>query len=102
MKNLFTGIPTTLKNELCDVLLQNENISIKRIVSQGQTSPPSGWYDQAQNEWVVVLKGEAIIEFENKQVYLNTGSYLNIPARTRHKVSWTSDKCETIWLAIFY
>jgi len=100
--NLFANIPTSFEKELSDILLQSENISIERIVSNGQTSPPSGWYNQTQNEWVLVLKGEAIIEFENKQVNLQAGSYLNILAHTKHKVSWTNPNLETVWLAIFY
>lgn len=100
--NLFADIPAVFEEELCDVLLKNENIRIERIVSNGQNSPASGWYNQSQNEWVVVLKGEAIIKFENKQVNLQAGSYLNIPAHTKHKVSWTNPDLKTVWLAIFY
>jgi cupin 2 domain-containing protein len=42
-------------------------IKIERITSNGHTSPKTGWHDQKQNEWVMVLKGDAIITFENKK-----------------------------------
>jgi len=102
LNNLFSDIPESFSDELTDVLLHNKKITIERIVSNGQTSPSTGWYDQTRNEWVVVLTGEAIIEFEDKKVNLQSGSYLNIPAHTKHKVSWTAPDQETIWLAIFY
>lgn len=100
--NLFAEIPDKLDKELIDVLLNSENIKVERIVSKGHISPETGWYDQDQNEWVVIIKGEAIITFENKEVSLREGSYINIPAHTKHKVSWTHPQLETIWLAIHY
>lgn len=85
-----------------EVLQQSDNIKIERIVSKGQVSPETGWYDQPQNEWVMVIKGEAVITFEETKVAMQSGSYINIPAHTKHKVSWTHPEWETIWLAIFY
>ncbi len=102
LKNIFANIPKQFDNELFDELLQSENIRIERIVSKGHTSPRSGWYDQHDDEWVLVLKGEATIQFESHQVKLQAGSFINIPAHTRHKVSWTHPDQETIWLAIHY
>ena len=103
LKNIFESIPDNLDEEIFELLVQSENVKIERIISKGHTSPESGWYDQERNEWVIVLKGEAIISFENeKEVNLRTGSHINIPAHKRHKVSWTDPKTETIWLAIHY
>ncbi|RDH86081.1 MAG: cupin [endosymbiont of Galathealinum brachiosum] len=100
--NLFSEVPDSLDKELIEVLLSSENIKVERIVSKGHISPETGWYDQDLNEWVVVIKGEAIIAFENREVSLKEGSYINIPAHTKHKVSWTHPQLETIWLAIHY
>ena len=100
--NLFAAIPDKLDKELIEVLLQSDNIKVERIVSKGHTSPETGWYDQHQNEWVVIIKGEALITFENKEINLKEGGYINIPAHTKHKVSWTHPQLETIWLAIHY
>ncbi len=103
LKNIFESIPDNLDEEIFELLVQSENVKIERIISKGHTSPESGWYDQEQNEWVIVLKGEAIISFENgKEVNLKAGSHINIPAHKKHKVSWTDPKIETIWLAIHY
>ncbi len=101
--NLFQSIPDNLDDEVFDLLIQNEKVKVERIISKGHRSPKSGWYDQEQDEWVVVLKGEAIIAFiDGAEFNLIAGSHLNIPANTKHKVTWTDPEVETIWLAIHY
>ncbi len=47
------------------MLVQGEHVTIERIVSEGHTSPESGWYEQKRHEWVIVLQGAATILFEN-------------------------------------
>ena len=101
--NLFEFIPEKGSEELFSELVRGDNIKIERIVSKGHSSPASGWYDQAEHEWVAVLKGAAKIAFENgEEVHLTAGSYLTIPAHTNHKVTWTTPDTETIWLAVYY
>lgn len=101
--NIFECVPYEVRDELFDNIVTGENIRIERIVSKGHVSPESGWYDQDEHEWVIVLKGEAEIEFENQStVRLVSGSYLNIPAHTLHKVAWTAPDTETVWLAVYY
>lgn len=51
----------------------------------------------------MVLKGEAIIVLEdNTEHHMVPGSYLTLPAHTRHRVNWTKPETETIWLAVHY
>jgi cupin 2 domain-containing protein len=101
--NIYASIPSDLGEEVFELLVQTGNVKIERIISQGHSSPQKGWYDQDQNEWVIILKGEAIIAFENGQdIYLKKGDHLEIPAHTRHKVRWTIPKSETIWLAVHH
>ena len=103
LNNLFQSIPENLDEEIFEQLIESKNIKIERIISKGHTSPKTGWYDQEQNEWVIVLKGEAIIAFKNEaDIHLTSGSHINIPAHTSHKVKWTTPDQETIWLAIHY
>ena len=103
MPNLFEKIPSCLPKETFDTLLCNNSVKIERIISKGHTSPESGWYDQEQHEWVLLIQGTAIITYDDgKEVNLSKGDYLNIPAHIKHKVSWTDPSCETIWLAVFY
>ena len=101
--NIFSKIPNNLKEELFEDIILKDNLKIERIVSKGHTTTEFQWYEQTSNEWVIVLKGEAILSFENKNdVELREGDYLNIPAYIKHKVSWTDPDKETIWLAIHY
>lgn len=101
--NLFKSIPGDLDEEIFTVLMESASVKIERIVSTGQSSPPSGWYDQEENEWVVVLEGEAVLAFpETEDIHLKAGDYINIPAHQKHRVSWTKPNINTVWLAVFY
>ena len=101
--NLFADIPEYLPEELFSVLARGNNVRVERIVSRGQTSPTTGWYEQPENEWVAVLQGAAELLFANHQIIkLRPGDYINIPAHTRHRVQWTTPDIDTVWLAVFY
>ena len=101
--NLLGSIPEPLTEELFTQLVEGEAFRVERIVSRGHISPESGWYDQHEHEWVIVVQGEARLSFPDGQIeHLVAGSYLNIPARTRHKVIWTAPDVDTVWLAIHY
>jgi len=103
MTNIFDAIPANLKDELFDSLVENDRLRIERIISHGHASPETGWYDQPQNEWVMLLRGAAVLAFEDDtSVTLKPGDYLNIPAHCKHKVAWTTPDQETIWLAVHY
>jgi len=103
MNNIFEEIPGNLEQECFQLLQTGDQVKIERIISKGQSSPESGWYDQNWNEWVLVLKGEAELYFEDKNpVRLKEGDFINIPSHTRHKVAWTAPEKETIWLAVHY
>jgi cupin 2 domain-containing protein len=103
-ENLFSGIRDDLPEEWFTPLQQAKGLRIERIVSQGHASPPGFWYDQDEHEWVIVLQGSAAIQLEgdSEPMELQPGSYLNIPAHTRHRVVSTSPTEKTIWLAISY
>ena len=100
--NIFSDIPEKLPEELTEILIESQNIRIEKIVSDGHNSPKDFWYDQNENEWIIVLKGNAKIEFEDKVVTLKEGDYLNIPKHKKHRVKSTSKTEKTIWLAVFY
>jgi len=103
MKNLLQNIPDQLPEELFETLVKNDNIHIERIVSKGHTSPKEGWYEQDQNEWVLVLKGAARLAFEDgNEVSMGPGDSLEIPAHMKHKVVWTDLEGETVWVSFHY
>jgi cupin 2 domain-containing protein len=98
--NLFTNIPTYLPAELTQVLLQAPSIRIQRIVSQGHASPEGFWYDQDEDEWVLLVQGAARLRFEDGVVEMRPGDYLYIAAHTRHRVEWTDPEQKTVWVAV--
>jgi len=102
--NLFEGIPTNLPAEMVENLVVSKDVRIERIVSKGHQSPSDFWYDQAENEWVLLVKGETKLRFEtnNEVVHLTAGMHVNISAHQKHRVEWTRENEETIWLAVFY
>ncbi len=102
-KNIYSEIPTSLKEEFFEILQSSESIKIERIVSYGHTTREGEWYDQEQNEWVILLSGEAILSFLHEdEVRLKAGEYINIPAHQKHRVSWTMPNQQSVWLVIHY
>lgn len=87
-----------------ETLKETGNLRIERIVSLGHASPPGFWFDQDQNEWVILLQGAARLRFEGEEgaVELTPGSYIDIPAQKRHRVEWTDPERVTVWLAVHY
>ncbi len=103
MTNIFNNIPSEIPNEIFEDIISTEKLRIERIISKGQTSPDNGWYDQNENEWLIVLSGYGVIEYINGvKVTLKQGGYLNIKAHEQHRVIETSSDEATVWLAIFY
>ncbi|NQY93686.1 MAG: cupin domain-containing protein [Campylobacteraceae bacterium] len=100
--NIFENIKIDKTNEQFFELLNNDKVRVEKIVSNGQTTPSHEWYDQDETEFVLLLEGYAIIEFEDKEVELHKGDYLIIEKHIRHRVKYTSKKEPCIWLALFY
>lgn len=102
-QHLFDDIPSHLPAELFQPLLEVEGLRIERIISQGHSSPPGYWYDQAQEEWVLLVRGSAKLELGDGTITeLNVGDYLLIPAGMKHRVAWTLPNEPTVWLAVHF
>jgi cupin 2 domain-containing protein len=98
--NIFDLPKLPLPEELTTVLAENNNARIVRIVSTGQVSD---WYDQSETEFVVLLEGNAVIEYDNgKTVALSKGDTLLIQPHEKHRVSFTSNEPPCVWLCVFY
>ncbi len=68
---------------------------IERIVSSG--SQPAASYRQTEDEWVMLVRGQAQMEVEGQPIPLQAGSMLSLPAGTEHRVLSTSQ--DALWLA---
>ena len=100
--NLFASLPTKQDSELVDVLAAGGGVRIERIVSTGQASPEGFWYDQPEDEFVLLLAGSATLQFEedDRRLELVPGDWVEIPAHLRHRVERTDPDITTVWLAV--
>jgi len=101
--NIFFNTPESVSAEVFETLQSAPGVCIERIISRGQCSPDGFWYDQDDDEWVLVLSGKARLMFEGGEVVeMFPGDYLNIPAHKKHRVAWTDPAQNTVWLAVHY
>jgi cupin 2 domain-containing protein len=103
MSNIFNLSPELPNEELFEPLLSTSNVSIERIISTGQITPPGEWYDQEKDEWVILLQGQAELSYiDGSRKQLAAGDYVFIPARQQHRVEYTSIEPPCIWLAVHF
>jgi len=99
VRNILTAPDSARDAEHFLTLFENTSTKIERIVSRLHSSPTGFWYDQAEDEWVIVLRGSAALEFQAGEIIeMNEGDYVLIPRGVRHRVARTGEK--TIWLAV--
>jgi cupin 2 domain-containing protein len=97
--NLVAGAPVSPGQERFLTVFERAAVKIERIVSQSHSGATGPWYDQTQEEWVIVLRGHATLEFEGgRLVEMKEGDYLAIASHAKHRVHQTAP--ETIWLAV--
>jgi cupin 2 domain-containing protein len=87
---------TPQSGETFTTLLEHKNIKINRIVSSSELEPVE--YRQEEDEWLVLLEGEATLLIENQEKPLSKGETLFIPAKVPHTVLKTTTG--TVWLTV--
>ncbi|MFM2176943.1 MAG: hypothetical protein RL015_1041 [Verrucomicrobiota bacterium] len=101
LKSLFTVPSDASGSEIVSPLLEKTGLRIESIHSRGQVSPDGFWYDQQEDEWVMLAQGGATLEIETQSpVTMRAGDYLLIPKGIKHRVSESSD--DAVWLAIHF
>jgi len=94
--NLFLDTEPPVQGEKFETLLTHKNLVVERIVSSADTEPVE--YVQAQDEWIVLVRGTAVLRRAGEVLALTAGDYLFIPAGISHRVESTSDGA--LWLAV--
>jgi cupin 2 domain-containing protein len=94
--NLFSDATPPQTGERFDTILSHRNLVIERIVSSSSIAPQE--YVQAQDEWVVLIQGEALLQVGETHVHLKAGDHLFLPAGQPHTVQRTSEGA--MWLAV--
>lgn len=102
--NLFSPEASRGSDEQVDVLVHGARVDIERIVSMGHASPAGFWYDDTRAEWVALLSGAALLEFEadGSRLEMRAGDYLLIEPHCRHRVAWTHPDEPSVWLAVYH
>jgi cupin 2 domain-containing protein len=103
MNQVVRNIYVTPPGEFEEIfpLLAGNSFRLESITSRGQASPSGFWYDQDNDEWVALLRGEADLEFQDGEtLHLEAGDFLLIEAHRRHRVSMASK--DAIWLALHF
>ncbi len=97
MHNIFTNLPPCpTHGEAFETLLSHHHITVERIVSASFNH--GRWMEQEQDEWVLLLQGEATLNVAGDVMALQCGDYLFLKARTPHRVINTS--AQALWLAM--
>ena len=94
--NLYADAAAPDKGERLETLLACRNLVVERIVSSAAIEPND--YVQPQDEWVLLVRGEAALEVAGEALTLRSGDYVFLPAGTRHTVKSASEGA--LWLAL--
>ena len=121
--NIFDLKDLSANEEIIKILFKNENVKIEKIISTGQTTD---WQESNKNEFVILVQGNAEIEYydnricENKnfktnenimknlkntndmKLQLGKGDIILIKKGERHRVSYTSKNPCCVWICIFF
>jgi cupin 2 domain-containing protein len=97
INNLNEGKKAAENSEVFSTLFQNTTLKIESIRSSLKT--PGQLYNQDQDEWVLLLEGEAQLEIIDEIRTMYSGDYLFLPKHTQHRVLSTSENA--LWLAVF-
>jgi len=97
--NFFAGLPARVEDEVFETLFERGSVRIERIASDRHASPADSWYDQPQDEWVMLVQGNAVLEFaDGRRQTMYPGDWITLPAHCRHRVAATAPG--TLWLAV--
>ena len=80
-ENIFAQIAEAGEEEQFDLLFKSPNCRIDRIVSSGHSSPKGFWYDQENDEFILLIQGEATLGFEGGKGTCISGPQTDIEKR---------------------
>jgi cupin 2 domain-containing protein len=103
VKNIYDVENINLSDEFFEDLLKQKGFRLERIISKGHVTESDYWYDQDEDEFVLLLKGFAKLLFEdNSIIELKEGDYILIPKHVKHKVIYTDKNNKTFWLTCYF
>ncbi|MCP9774992.1 Nif11 domain/cupin domain-containing protein [Cyanobium sp. WAJ14-Wanaka] len=102
--NIFSSPCPPPGHETHQLLIEQPGLRIEQIHSCGYASPRDFWYDQPEQEWVLLMQGCAELQFEDEAQsrHLGPGDSLLIGAHRRHRLVATDPAPGCVWLALFW
>ncbi len=94
--SVFEAADPPCQGERFDTILSHRNLLIERIVSSAAITPHE--YVQAQDEWVLMIRGDATLQAAGQTIPLTAGEHVYLPAGVPHSVQRVSSG--TIWVAV--
>lgn len=91
---------TIQNHEQFSTLLQGRHFELVRIHSPAEFV--SQEFSQDEDEFVVLMQGKALLELVGRELLLDTGEGILIPAHTPHRVLKTSRNPQCIWVALHF
>ncbi|MBM5801352.1 MAG: Nif11 domain/cupin domain-containing protein [Cyanobacteria bacterium K_DeepCast_35m_m2_023] len=102
--NLLASALPPPGEEQTAIVLETSSWRLLRIHSNQAASADGCWDDQDEHEWVLLLQGSALLQFDDEPEAraLSRGDQLLIPAHRRHRLLATDPDPGTVWLALFW
>ncbi len=94
--SIFKNSVPPKEGESFETLLKNKNVTIKRIVSSSKIDQQT--MIQEEDEWFIMISGEACMMIDNKKVVLASGDYCFVKRNIPHRLIDVQEG--TIWLAV--
>ena len=100
-RNIYDHADFGSNLEVFELLAKGEGkFKVEKIISRQYSN--GEWYDQPEDEFVLLLEGLATIEFENGDIVeLQKGDFIKIEKHNRHRVLKTSENPQCVWLTLF-
>ena len=90
---------------LREPIAETSDVRLERVVSYGR-SPVAAPRDDSAVQWIMLLKGEAVLEIEDSRTHMLPGDHLLIPpgasSRVVDWIDWMRPSVETSWLSVYY
>ncbi len=83
---------------------EGDNWRLELIVSNAAMSQKGFWYDQEENEWILILQGSALLRLRDPDgtLDMSVGDHLLLPSRRLHRIERTNSAPGTIWLSLLW
>ncbi len=90
------------KPPVLETLFESSDVKIEKVTANGQITPAGDFPDEPSAEFIVLLKGELVLEYqdETETVHLKPGDHAIAGPDQRTRAEFTSEEEETVWIKV--